>query len=430
MRWTVASRRPLPWILLLAVLLRLLLFLAIAPHPDRFYSNDSPSYVDLGMNLAEGFGSQEGELFSLGLFRTPGYPVVIAGGFTLTGDAPWGVILLQIAVGVLTVWVTYVLALRLVRPEAAASAALALAVDPISIILANYLQPETIFTFLLVAGTLLWCKGLQEHSVRWGAGAGALFGIATLVRPVGLYLPIALIPVSLLLYGGQWLRRLVFTLVLVVSFAIPVGGWIARNANVTGVPLLTTADGVSLLYFRAALAVAEDEGIPFQDAQDRLRASFQRQVRPGLNPAQVSRLERSMAIEVLLQRPVASLKTMAEGATLTLIGPGRAELLQLLGDPTPTEISGPVQILLIAAEVAIYGIILIGAVFGCYVVLRTRKYFAAAILLGLIAYFVLATAVGSTGYSRYRVPIMPFIAIMAGAGYSALPILRSRRSKP
>jgi hypothetical protein len=44
----------------------------------------------------------------------------------------------------------------------------------------------------------------------------------------------------------------------------------------------------------------------------------------------------------------------------------------------------------------------------------------------MILYFILATGLGTTGYSRYRVPIVPFMAVFAGHGLAAW---RRRRSK-
>src|SRR5687767_10896200 len=98
MRPSSSQTRTLLWILLIAFLLRFILFLAIVGHPDRFYSTDSIAYARLGNNLTEAYDASSGPLFRLGLLRTPGYPFVIAAGFSLTGDSPWGVILFQIAV--------------------------------------------------------------------------------------------------------------------------------------------------------------------------------------------------------------------------------------------------------------------------------------------------------------------------------------------
>ena len=418
MQSSEGQARPILWVLFLALLLRLSLFLVVAPNPDGFFSPDGRDFVEISTKLGDVYAGHEGRPFTLGLVHPPGYPIVIATVFSVIDDAPWLVVLLQIAVGVVTVWLTYRLASQLLGPVPALWAALALAVDPISIVLTNYIQPETIFTFLVVAGTLLWSRGLQSRSMWLGAGAGALFGAAVLFRPIGQYLPAVVIPATQLLHGGRWRKRLAFAIALLLVFAIPVGGWIVRNTAVSGVPVLSAGEGTNLLYFRAASALGDAEGLSFTDAQKQLRGLVQHEVEPGMNRAERSRIQRSLAIKVLFDHPVAALKSIVKGVGLMMIGPGRAELLHLLGDPTPTQISGPVQLLLIAAEIVLYSIILIGAVFGSYYLLRNRKYSAAVVLFSVILYFIAAAAV-TTPYSRYRVPIMPFIAILAGYGVAA-----------
>jgi hypothetical protein len=210
---------------------------------------------------------------------------------------------------------------------------------------------------------------------------------------------------------------LIFCVVFLLAFAIPVGGWIGRNAAVTGVPVFSTGEGINLLYYRAAAVLSEHTGIPFEAAQDQLRATVNRRSQPGMNPAEVSRLERSLALEIIRSHPVTTLKTLFKSVLLMMGGPGRAELLHLLGDPTPTQISGPAQIVFITVEMIVYIAILVGALAGCYFLFRARKYMALVVPLIIILYFMLAS-LATTPHSRYRVPIMPFIAVLAGAAYA------------
>ncbi|MGH8605295.1 MAG: ArnT family glycosyltransferase, partial [Gammaproteobacteria bacterium] len=173
-------------------------------------------------NFAEAFGAGAGELFDLGLKRTPGYPLLIHSVYAIVGVAPSVVVLLQIAFGVATVWLTYLAGLRLFDRQAAWLAALALAVDPISIIMTNYLQPEVFFTSVLVAGSLCWWRGLRERSLWWSAGAGMVLGASTLIRPRALYLPVVLVFVGLILQDSRWPTRLVRSGVFLLAFALPV----------------------------------------------------------------------------------------------------------------------------------------------------------------------------------------------------------------
>ena len=173
---SLKSFRTIGPILALACGLRLVLFLAVAPHPERFFTPDSPQYVFLGSNFQEAYAARSGELLDRALLHTPGYPLLIHGIYAMVGEQPWAVILVQVAFSVLTVWLTYVVGLGLFGPRAAWFASLALAMDPISIIMANYLQPEVFFTFMLVAGSICWSQAIVHRSPWWSGGAGVLVG--------------------------------------------------------------------------------------------------------------------------------------------------------------------------------------------------------------------------------------------------------------
>jgi len=407
----------------LACCLRLGLFLVVAPHPERFFSPDTITYVTFayvifGSDFAEAFAPGEGELFDLSLNRTPGYPLLIHSVYALVGAAPSVVVLVQIAFGVATVWLTYLAGLRLFDRQAAWLAALALAVDPISIIMTNYLQPESFFTFVLVAGSLCWWRALRERSLWWSAGAGMVLGASTLIRPVALYLPVVLVSVGLILQDSRWPTRLVRTGVFLLAFALPVGGWIARNYAVTGVPIFTTVEGKDLVNTRAVGAMAEEEHISLEEARRRLRESLRSRTREGMNRGQISRLETSLAFETFAQYPWGTVVTFIKGAGRLLVGPGRAELLRLLGAPRPTTIETGLHAVLVGMEIVVLGLIMFGAVLGGYRLLRSRRYIELVAVLIFIFYFV-AISSGLQAYSRLRAPIMPYFALLAGCAFAS-----------
>jgi 4-amino-4-deoxy-L-arabinose transferase-like glycosyltransferase len=413
-------------ILGIALVLRLPIFILDVFHPARFFSFDAHQYVAAATNFHETYFKPASPLFELGLRRTPGYPALIRGVYAIAGDRPWVVILLQIAMGVATVGLVYLLGRRLFGPAVGLWAALALAVDPISIVLANYLQPEIPYTLLLVGGSLLWLRGLQDRSWGWGVAAGIVLGIGALVRPVGLYLPAVLIPVGLILYRDAWKKRLAFVFAVLLAFSIPVGGWIAHNARATGVPTLSTVESINLLYWRAAGALAEGEGISVTQAQAQLERAVAERVRPDMNEAERSQVVSSLAVRTLLDHPVGAVKTWVQGAVLMLAGPGRDELLRLLGISSH---AGGVSIALVGLEFLVYGLILAGAVWGVRSLVLGQRWSELILVLAFILYFVVVSS-GLNAYSRLRVPAMPFIALLAGCGYHAAisrGSLRSRR---
>lgn len=51
----------------------------------------------------------------------------------------------------------------------------------------------------------------------------------------------------------------------------------------------------------------------------------------------------------------------------------------------------------------------------CFLLIRERNYFALAFIFLIIFYFLLLQA-GPESYSRFRVPIVPYISLLSGLG--------------
>ena len=414
-------------ILGLALMLRVSLLLFNISSQHRFLTPDSPSYLSVASNLQDAYFDPNSPLFDLGLLRPPGYPAFIKLVSAVAGERLWAVILVQVAMGVGTVWLTYLLALQLFGMLSARLAAFALAVDPISIALAGYVQPEVLFTLLLVAGALMWVRGLRQRSWVWGVAAGIAFGVSVLVRPVGLYLLIVLLPVSWFLHDGARTKRLVFTGCLLLAFAAPVGGWILHNAQVTGVPILGTAESVNLLLNGAAGALAEHEELSLAQARARLKRLAEERAGPHLNEAERSRIATSLAVETLLRYPVGMAKTWLKGAARMLLGPGRIELLRLIGVG-----GGAWAVVVVGVEFLVLAAILAGGAWGIRVLVRERRWFELTVVLALVLYFLIVSS-GAQAYSRFRAPISPFLALLAGWGYASMFAKRrslAQRSEP
>jgi 4-amino-4-deoxy-L-arabinose transferase-like glycosyltransferase len=402
-----------------AIVVRLGLFGVVAGHPSRFSSPDTTQYVAVATHLHAAFlDGTHSRWFDLGLRRTPAYPVLLAAIYAVSGRHDAAVALVQIACSVATIALVFALGRRLLGPAAGAWAALALALDPMSIVMTDYLQPEVVFTLLLVAGALVWVRSLQERSWRLALGAGALFGLAALTRPIVVYLPVVLVPVSVAVLVRGRARWVAVTVAVVVGFLVPVGGWMARNAATTGVPLVSTIEGTNALLYRAAPALARDTGISLAEARARLTRDLNRRVGPHANVAEVSRAATSLSITTLLHHPKGTVITDAKGLGTLLVGPGRAELLRLLGRDHGHRAHTTVSRGLVGLAAIVYGLIALAAVAGLVVVVRRRDWLTLLVAGGLILYF-LAFSAGADAYSRLRVPIMPFVALFAGAALAA-----------
>jgi 4-amino-4-deoxy-L-arabinose transferase-like glycosyltransferase len=247
---------------------------------------------------------------------------------------------------------------------------------------------------------------------------GWVLGASTLIRPIALYLPLVLISVGLILQEGRWPTRLLRSGVFVLAFALPVGGWIARNYALTGVPIFTTVESFNLLNYRAAGSMAEEEHISVEEARRRLSETLQGRTREGMNRGQISRLEASLALETFAKYPRGTAVTFIKAVGRLLAGPGRAELLRLLGAPRPTTIETGLHAFLVGMETVVLGAIMFGAVLGGYRLLRSRRYIELVAVLIFIFYFM-AISAGLEAYSRFRAPIMPYFALLAGCAFAS-----------
>jgi len=405
-------------ILVLAAAVRGALLLLAWPDERRFYTLDAGGYLELARNLSAGYLDPRSELFALGLQRTPGYPLFAAAVLGIASDVR-ALVCVQLVLSVATVWLCHRLGTRLMSPSAGGVAALILAVDPVSAIFANQLQPETLFTILVVAAVLGWVRALDENAPPAAAMSGLLMGLAVLTRPIGVYLALVL------LAWGRRRLRLRVALAFLAPAALLVGGWILRNERATGTPMLTTIQSINLLEYRAAGALAHDSGIDVDEARRNLRSVLSSRLPARADVAEVSRVRSRLALEVMRAHPRGVLAGFLDGGLRLLTGSGVTALARLQGDDDPEGVDVTWKRVATAAFACELAIVYFCAAWGLWTLFRLGKGSTAALLLGVIGYFVVISA-GPEANTRFRFPAMPFLAVLAGIGVGA----RTRRGEP
>jgi len=401
---------PLGLSLAVALVLRIAALAAALPDPARFLTLDGREYLALARDPAAGYLDAASPLFSLGLFRTPVYPVAAAVVLRAFGGQVAAVIAAQIALGALTVALVAALGSLLAGERAGRWAALVFALDPIPVLYGTVFQPETLFTALLVAAALLWTRALRTGGTGPAAATGVLLGLAVLTRPVGVALPVALAAVALLASPAVPRTRVVAA--MGAACLLVTSAWIARNAVMTGTPMLTTVSSINLIDFRAAPALARAEGLTWDEARRRLAARVE--ARSGPDEGRLDRARNAVALRVLRDHPLAAGADFVEGLVRLFAGSGLTALSALVGDPDPESLSSawkwPVLTVLLAWMVALYIAVLLG--------LRSLLRRGARLEVGVCAAFILALALVAAGPSastRFRVPLVPFLAVLAGA---------------
>jgi len=223
------------------------------PAGQKFAFGDSESYWQLGRTIAHGQPYEYGP-DHLKIFRTPGYPALLAPLFWFAGDPPvlWARAL-SAALSTAAVGLTAALAKFLFDDRAALLAAGIAAIYPESIALGVFVLSEAGFAPLMMLNLLCWALAWQATGNRqlyWSLASGISAGLATLMRPSWLlFVPFALSIYLPLPLGAGYPRRsrgsrgegyriaakhLKITSLILVGLCLTMLPWWLRNYSVAG----------------------------------------------------------------------------------------------------------------------------------------------------------------------------------------------------
>lgn len=415
------SRQPfdltLSAILVIAGALRLGVLLIRSSDTSRFLNPDSAGYLTLSRDLSA-FVSASHPHFSLSMVRTPVYPIYLAVAGHVTHSAFVGPMLVQVTVAVGLVYVTYRLGFVLFDRTTGLWAALLLGIDPLSIIYSSLVLTETLFAFLLAWSVLLlW----HPNESRWqrGLASGLLLGVATLTRPVSLYLSIPLVIGYLLLERTHLRNAIIVALSFTLGFGFVAGAWVIRNDVMGGVPTISTIESHNLLYYRAVGALEEGHGLPPDVAHSYVSTQLHARLPGHPSLALIDRTEQSLARAIILNNPIGYAKEVLKGGGRLAFGTGGTEL-------EPATAGHAIQIVEAYAVLYLLALYLL-VIRGVWAAWRENR--LRSCVLPLIALFYVAIiSSGLDAYSRFRLPIMPFLALLAGHGAQAIAEARSRGS--
>jgi hypothetical protein len=424
-RWAAAvlafasSRACLIWALAIAIVVRAIPLLLTANHPERLLSDDSAEYLYLSDHLQAAYGGTSGTAaFDLGLLRTPGYPVLLRGVWEVAGHHPHAVGIVQMAFACAAILALHRSATLLDTPAAGGIAALLIGVDPTTAIFSDLLLSEGIFVFVMAIAILVFVRVALRPTVGRAAVAGAVIGASVLVRPVSQYLIVMLAVALLVALRGVGIGRASVAWVLIVfvaTAAVVPAVWGLRNRSETGVFIVSTVDSHTLLYFAAAPIVASSDGIDYTTARANLDAELAADLDPGANAAERSRAEMRLAISSITARPAATGKELVRSVATTAVGPSRQTVRDVIaGGGAARWWELPVM----AWAFAVVALMWAGALLGVWLLGKQRRW-GVLVALVLPPCYLIAASLGQ-GYSRFRVPAVPFLVVLAGLGGAQL----------
>lgn len=194
-------------------------------------------------------------------FMVPGYALFQAFIFMMTSPGDLiAVIAVQLALGILTVFLGLRLASRFLNGFWYVAAGVFMALDPFELYYQAIPVTQALFSLLFVAGLLLSMRFLEVPGVSRGVLSGLVWGAAFMVRPVAL--PMVLwLAVVFLVWKKFSLRSILPVGVLLAVFFMTLVPWMIRNRATMGrYQLLPLQGGVQMWEFNGMMFTDHFEG--------------------------------------------------------------------------------------------------------------------------------------------------------------------------
>jgi hypothetical protein len=367
-----------------------------------FYYPDSFTYLTPALNMLHGLGfSTDGQPETL---RTPGYPLFLFPFLALR--APAGVIVAtQHLLDALLAVAIYLLTRRNF------AAALILGLDTITIHYANKILTETLSAVLIV---VIFVILIRSRSLPALIVTGLLCGALVLVRPVA----IVYFCVVMLWLGYVRVRLAAIMVFIAAAVVLPLA-WSARNAARTGVFTISSIGSNNLLMHRAAGALAMEDGGDFKTHLEARQHQLQRivdaMIEEGegvddpddLNSADLAPYYSALARQILLQHPRALMLLTLRGFAVNMFDTDWDALAEVVDDELIPE-----EATKIAVHVWTW---LLWIVTLAGIVAMWRRDRPQAALIAATIFYFLFMAAGGEAEHRFRVPIVPLMALASAS---------------
>ncbi len=419
-RNSLKTKSTLLLICLFALLIRISFLIILQPWDEDITKNkvligDSIGYHTRALSIID-----NGTPSTLDAWWTPGYLFFIAFIYSILGIKPWLILLAQVLLDTGIVLIAYFMAHELFKSEATSLiAAFLYAISFPSAFYSIRLLSETTFTFVLALSILVFIKSLKKSQPEGYALTGFITGIAAYIRAAALYFP-AVFAFVLLFDKGHPMVRLRNIIILLLVFAVTLFPWQFRNLKQYGEYAMTTKGSVNLIV-NASIVKAEVEHIDRQKALEALGESSSE------NPFEQSKIRYETALSYISEHPFAYIKCQIRGIIKMFLGTGQSGLTYLFGVKTEpsyaaedmsesaSKIANSMRTNLPNAALFVIQIIeYLFVVIGIVFMFKKDKRLYLLLLIMIILYFAAIT--GPIGYSRFRVPIIPFYLVISAAG--------------
>lgn len=396
--WSTQPNNFYWWILLIALLLRLLWAIAAVPIVPV---SDCNAYDTFAQNLANGYGYGWTPTERTAHWP-PGTSFVYSIFYRLFGHTYVPIIILNLLLGITIIWCAMQLAEKWFNQQVAWLTGLLLTLWPVTIQFTTVLSSELLFTALFLVALIIW---FNESTSLWLRAllVGLVLAAACYVRSATLFIPILLL-LFRWINTREILRSFAAIIVVLIVMSLLIAPWSIRNTRLYGqFVLMSTNTGVALWIGNNPQAVHGGHmNVPPEINEKTI----------GMNLAQRSAYLKALAIDYIKQEQLKfitrTFKKLINLHKRDTIGVAWNEkgLVYRYG----TGVLLPLKIVSQGYWLAMLGLALIGII-----VLGKQQGWITMIIHPLVViwgYFALGHAVTEIG-DRYHFYSIPMIAILA-----------------
>lgn len=370
--------------------------------------NDPGMYLALAGNIRHGVYGMFHPLDIPDTIKMPGYPALIH----LLGGSVTKVLVLQVLLSSIKVPLVFLLAhhIGLGRIPSLGAAAL-MALEPMDILLSGQVLTETLFTTLVLAGTLHLVHSSQWRRSAWSA---LFFAAAAWVRPNGPWLIIMAGIAGHSMVHRSWPKTMVFIL-FGISAMMP---WALRNQRVLDRFYLGDAGAVAAAYYQVPAvlrAVGDPEGTTWTASLHERASAMDWEDRKS-HHAFFDDL-RNKVLRTLKEHPLTWSRVQSGKAVRILLAPGRGHINSFFGER-------PWERHALLAWSACYSLLIVIALLSWLIWARSLPHWL-WLFIALIAFIILTGAL-TTADARFKNPAMPLLIV--GAAWSMERLLHKAQS--
>ncbi len=408
--------------------------------PASFIMQDTNSYLEPAQLLVN-------EGIYVSDLRLPGYPIMLAALLLLTDNLGLVTIFLQSIIAFATGVIAGRLAER-IRKDTGLFTLLFTCFNPVTLFYVQSMLSDLLFTFLFVAHLFYLVKVFDKLSIWPAVIAGVLAGLAAVVRGNGQFL-ILVFPVLLWLgyrsYSQQLaLKKLALIIAInLVSSLIIVAPWLHWNLkNGNNLSFSSMSYRNYVIHENVITAVVHCKGTTLGEAKQLVydKLNLKSPMRHEWNSTNTKHV-----FKVVAQNPLNTIKDVCGSqiisgvlktlATFFLSSEGRnwaqmwqldknqrleANLIETLSDFSLTAIlrgESNVSNTTIFWHVLTLGFVILVRILnvvGLICIVKKKHWY---LIIPLLVYFLIfAGTAGFIGYSRFRLPLKPLLAILASIG--------------